>query len=233
MRFNVLVALVVATFVASCSSFVSARTTTRDDYTYDGKETVRHLRENSDVQEERATINIAEEAEKLLEPLHGNSFLTSQKADLPVQANNEILHQATGEGTNENLNGHEIPPPDNPSPGLDTILENKPEGEEITADMTLETPPSSMDWNVFINKFDPEELKLLEKRNINLEELRNGNLKQIYKVMKYAVNGTKKEKGFWTNVIFYLLYTIGFASFMTIVYMLMIGGPKPRTSSGA
>ncbi|CAI5744810.1 unnamed protein product [Peronospora destructor] len=227
MRFNVLVALVVAAFVASCSSFVSARTTTRDDYAYDGKEKVRHLGENSDVQEERVETEILQKVEELLELLRVKISLT---ADKPVQANNEILPQPTGKGTSENLHRNDIPPPKNSPVRLESITESHHEGKEITA---LETPLSSMDWNAFIKELGLKEEKLLEKRKIEVEELRNGNPEQIYKVMKYAVTGTKEERGFWTKVFVYLLYTIGFASFMAIVYMLMIGGPKPRTPSGA
>ncbi|CAH0493005.1 unnamed protein product [Peronospora farinosa] len=53
MRFNILVAPVVAAFVASCSCFVSAEVAALDGYTHDGKEVVRRLREDRDVQEER------------------------------------------------------------------------------------------------------------------------------------------------------------------------------------
>ncbi|CAH0493003.1 unnamed protein product [Peronospora farinosa] len=52
MRFNIFFTLFVATFIVSCDSFISAKTYSLDDRTFDSTE-VHHLRGNDDIQEER------------------------------------------------------------------------------------------------------------------------------------------------------------------------------------
>ncbi|CAH0486566.1 unnamed protein product [Peronospora farinosa] len=53
MRFNVLVALFVATFVASGGSFITAETDALEDNIYNSNEVARRLRGDNEVQEER------------------------------------------------------------------------------------------------------------------------------------------------------------------------------------
>ncbi|CAI5744811.1 unnamed protein product [Peronospora destructor] len=52
MRFSIFLTLLVAMFVGSCDSFISAKTYSLDDRTYDSTE-VRRLRGNEDIKEER------------------------------------------------------------------------------------------------------------------------------------------------------------------------------------
>ncbi|CAI5714708.1 unnamed protein product [Peronospora effusa] len=59
MRFNVFFTLFVATFIVSCDSFISAKTYSLNDRTFDSTE-VHHLRGNDDIQEERGPPNVVE-----------------------------------------------------------------------------------------------------------------------------------------------------------------------------
>ncbi|CAH0490447.1 unnamed protein product [Peronospora farinosa] len=93
MRFNIFATLVVAAFVASCSSFVSAEIAALNGYTYDDKEVVRHLREDSDVQEERFPI-----LEKLKSPFKPKA------AAIPAEVTKfKDLSQYMGKGTEDRL----------------------------------------------------------------------------------------------------------------------------------
>ncbi|CAI5738277.1 unnamed protein product [Peronospora destructor] len=159
MRFNVLVALVVATFVASCSSFVSAGTTALDDYAFYSTKVVRRLGEDRKVQEERGM-------------------------DFNMKSVTNLFKGKTS------------------IPGK---LEN-------VGDM--------------YQHFGDDAVKKLGKAGLNIRLLHKGDPKQVEKLVELFVKGAKKERSFWVKVLGWVAASIGVVSFVTLMYLLITGGPK-------
>ncbi|CAI5720308.1 unnamed protein product [Peronospora destructor] len=98
MRFSVLVALFVATFVASCGSFISAETKALNDNMYNSNEVARHLRGDNEVQEERGV-----EATEVISKIVGESddITRTATASLKNVENLDNLFGAKGLATLE------------------------------------------------------------------------------------------------------------------------------------
>ncbi|CAI5725411.1 unnamed protein product [Peronospora destructor] len=163
MHFNVLVALVVATFVASYSSFVSAETTALDDYAFYSNKVARRLGEDRKVQEERIP--------------NMNTFtgLLKTKTAIPPGEMKSIgdVYKRLGKGAEKKLN----------KAGLDTQR---------------------------LHKGDPE---------------------QVEKLVELYVKGAKKEKSFWLKVLGWVAMSVGAVSFISLMYLLVTGGPKGPPST--
>ncbi|UIZ24151.1 hypothetical protein KXD40_008099 [Peronospora effusa] len=252
MRFNILVAPVVAAFVASCSSFVSAEVAALDGYTHDGKEVVRRLREDSDVQEERgAKESILSAAEKVggyLRPQpkigpESEPLLQSAAALDHSPAGKELENINLAHPTSEQKVEGQAMAEENKSPPLTPSEENAPhesQGKKEEKEQAKTTPKLKEDeklpdkdvkvWNEFVENLKPEHKDLLKKRKINVELIKIGDTNEVLKVMDLVVKGTKKERGFWTKFFIYCLYAIGLASFIYVVIQFITLHSKPRAS---
>ncbi|CAH0493004.1 unnamed protein product [Peronospora farinosa] len=253
MRFSILVAPVVAAFVASCSSFVSAEVAALDGYTYDGKEVVRRLREDSDVQEERypGIESIKNGIARIQKSVSGKLNIGPESEPL-LQSAAALDHSPAGKEL-ENINSAH-PTSEQKVEGQATAEENKPppltpseekpphesqgkkeEKEQAKSPPKLEEDEKISDkdvkvWNEFVENLKPEHKDLLKKRKINVELIQKGDTNEVLKVMDLVVKGTKKERGFWTKFFIYCLYAIGLASFIFVVIQFITLHSKPRAS---
>ncbi|CAI5714670.1 unnamed protein product [Peronospora effusa] len=205
MRFNILVAPVVAAFVASCSCFVSAEVAALDGYTHDGKEVVRRLRKDSDVQEERGPkesilsaaekvkglfpgkTSVVPESEPLLKAEKSAKFQPPDnfkitKESLQYLENRgmtlEQYYKLVNKETPRTNNGETVPS------ALPILKENMVSSKTLSTDRLEE----------FVTKLKPNEKQFLEERKINLELVKQGDTNEVIKVMNHIVGKVHSTK---------------------------------------